>query len=89
MTDLPSLGTNCYTICKGCGMGKYAKSAFPIIDNMSKGILDLIHSDICGPMSAISIVGFNYYVRLIDDHSRKTWIYFFKSKGIGEVLKRF
>jgi transposase InsO family protein len=38
-------------------------------------------------MSSISLGGFEYYVTFIDDHSRKTWIYFLKTKS--EVFKRF
>jgi transposase InsO family protein len=56
-------------------------------DNRSKGILDLIHSDVCGPMTVASLNGYLYYVLFIDDHSRKTWIYFLKTKD--GVLARF
>ena len=52
-------------------------------------ILDLIHSYLCGPMSSVSLRGYEYYVTLIDDHSRKTWIYILKSKKSEEVLQRF
>jgi transposase InsO family protein len=38
-------------------------------------------------MSTVSIRGFNYYVSFIDDHSRKTWVYFMKTKD--EVFSRF
>ena len=31
--------------------------------------------------------GREYYLTFIDDHSRKTWIYFLKTKG--QVFKRF
>jgi hypothetical protein len=68
-------------------LGKYAKTTFPSNDSRSKGILNLIHSDVCGPMSAVSIGGFSYYVSFIDDHSRKTWIYFIKTKD--EVFSLF
>jgi hypothetical protein len=53
----------------------------------SKGVLDLIHSDVCGPMSVESVSGFKYFVLFIDDYSRKTWIYFLKAKD--EVFDRF
>jgi hypothetical protein len=32
-------------------MGKYAHKFFPSSLHMSKGILDLIHYDVCGSMS--------------------------------------
>ena len=31
-------------------------------DSRSAGVLDLIHSDLCGPMSSVSLRGFEYYV---------------------------
>jgi transposase InsO family protein len=61
--------------------------AFPSSEHRSKGILDLVHSDVCGPMSVASITGSMYYVSFIDDFSRKTWIYFLKTKD--EVFSRF
>ena len=70
-------------------MGKYTKTAFPSSDSKLAEILDLIHSDLCGPMSSISLRGYEYYVTFIDDYSRKTWIYFLKSKKFEEVLQRF
>ena len=62
----------------GCDLGKNTKKSFSRSKNRDKGILDLIHSDICGPMSSLYFSGCLYYVFFIDDHSRKSWIYFFK-----------
>jgi hypothetical protein len=42
---------------------------------------------VCGPMSSVSLGGCHFYVTFIDDHSRKTWICFLKTKS--EVFKRF
>jgi transposase InsO family protein len=74
-------------VCRGCTLGKHAKVSFPSNEHRSKVILDLVHSDVCGPMSVASITRSMYYVSFIDDFSRKTWIYFLKTKD--EVFRRF
>eukprot|EP00253_Pinus_taeda_P032579 PITA_32579 len=43
--------------------------------------------DICEPMSTKALSGAEYFVTFIDDYSRKTWIYFLKTKD--EVFGRF
>ena len=74
-------------ICKGCALGKDTKKSFPKSKNRSKGILDLIHSDICGPMSSPPLSGCLYYDLFIDDYSRKSSTYFLKSES--ETFDRF
>ena len=68
-------------ICKGCDIGMNTKKYFPNSSNKSKTILDVIHSDICGPMTSPSMSGGLYYVIFIDDCSHKSWIYFLKTKN--------
>ena len=85
--DIPELQANHEGVCKGCAQGKNAKSSFPSSDNKAKGILDIVHSDMCGPMTTTSLSGYVYYVSFIDDYSRKTWIYFLKGKK--EVFNKF
>jgi hypothetical protein len=75
------------SVCKGWAHGKNAKVAFPSSDSRSKGILDLVHSNVCGPMSVPSSSDYLYYVTFIDDCSRRTWIFFMKTKY--EVFSRF
>ena len=72
---------------KGCTLGKYTKTAFLSSDSGAAEILDLIHSDVCGPMSSSSLTGSLYYVVFIDDLSRKSCIFFMKTKG--QVFSRF
>jgi hypothetical protein len=74
-------------VCKGCALRKYTKTAFPSSDNRVAGILDVIHTDVCGPMSSASLSGFLYYVTFIYDISQKYWIFFIKTKG--RVFQRF
>ena len=63
------------------------KRPFPSSDNKAKGTLDIVHSDICGPMIATSLSKYVYYVSFIADYSHKTWIYFLKGKN--EVFSKF
>jgi hypothetical protein len=44
----------------------------------------LVHSDVYGPMSEASCSGFHYFLTLIHGNTRKTFVYFLRSKG--EVL---
>jgi hypothetical protein len=74
-------------VCKGCAQGKNVKTPFPSSDSKEKGVSDLIHSIVCGPMLATSLNGYVYYVSFIDDFSRKTWIYFLKNKD--EFFSKF
>ena len=89
VTGLPEFSTEHNDVCRGHALGKYTKTVFPSSDSRSVGVLDLIHSDLCGPMSSISLRGFKDYVTFIDDHSKKTWIYFIRSNEYEEVLHRF
>ena len=63
------------------------KNPFTKSEIKTKGTLELINSDVCGPMSSTSLSGFKYYITFIVDYSRKTWIYFLKAKS--EVFEKF
>ena len=52
--------------------------------------LELVHSDLCGPMKTASLGGAKYFVTFIDDFSRKVWIYLLKDKSkTFEAFKEF
>ena len=54
---LPKFKTEHNDVCRGCALGKYNKTAFSSSDNISEGVLELIHLDLCGPMSSASLAG--------------------------------
>ena len=60
--------------------GKNTKKTFPSSESKKKGILEIIHSNVCGSMSSSSLSGYVYYVSFIVDFSRKAWIYLSKNK---------
>ncbi|GKA31466.1 retrovirus-related pol polyprotein from transposon TNT 1-94 [Tanacetum coccineum] len=56
----------------------------------SRGRLNLLHMDLCGPMRVASINGKKYILVIVDDYSRYTWTLFLRSKDeTPEVLKDF
>jgi hypothetical protein len=87
VTGLPEFKIDHEGVCNGCVQGKNIKNPFPKRDNKEEGVLELIHSDVCGPMPSSSISAYVYYVSFIDDYSHKTWVYFLKSKD--EVFSKF
>ncbi|GKD36153.1 retrovirus-related pol polyprotein from transposon TNT 1-94, partial [Tanacetum coccineum] len=56
----------------------------------SKGLINLLHMDLCGPMRIESINGKKYILVIVDEYSRYTWTHFLRSKDeTPEVLKDF
>ena len=47
VTSLPEFEVQHDGVCQGCSLGKNVKKPFPSSDSRAKGILDLIHSDMC------------------------------------------
>ena len=87
VTGLPDLNIDHEGVCKNCAKGNNIKTPFRKSDTKTKGILELVHSYVCGPIPSTYLSGYVYYVTFIDDYSRKTWFYFLKSKA--EVFGKF
>ena len=69
------------TVCKACAEGKLRRLKFPRSVTKTDSRLELVHSDVCGPMETPSIGGHQYFVTFIADFSRMTTIYLLKSKS--------
>ena len=54
---LPKIQVKHEGICKGCVQGKNAKKTVPNSEIKAKGILDIVHSDVCGPISSSTLRG--------------------------------
>eukprot|EP00253_Pinus_taeda_P006511 PITA_06511 len=65
----------------------FNRVSFPSGGKRTKQILELVHSDVFGPVKVPSLGKSVYYVSFIGDFSRNTWIYFLKKKS--EVFDRF
>ena len=73
--------------CESCIPGKHKRTSFPQSSTQSKQHLDLVHTDLCGPMPTKSIDGSVYFLTFIDDFSRKIWFYFLRHKS--ETFAKF
>jgi hypothetical protein len=58
VTGLPELKVDHEGICNGCAQGKNIKNPFPKRENKAEGFLELIHSDVCGPIPSSSMSGY-------------------------------
>ncbi|KAL0430353.1 UNVERIFIED_CONTAM: Retrovirus-related Pol polyprotein from transposon TNT 1-94 [Sesamum radiatum] len=56
----------------------------------AKAVLELIHTDVCGPMRTPSHEQNRYFILFIDDYSRMTWVYFMREKSeVFKIFKKF
>jgi hypothetical protein len=66
VSGMPIIHSDHNEVCKGCMLGKNVKKSFPSSIKRSKEVLELVHSDICGPVSSPLQSGYLYYVIFID-----------------------
>ncbi|CAL2270429.1 unnamed protein product [Prunus armeniaca] len=77
--------------CTHCLAGKQHRTSFQHGHAQIKpNVLDIVYSDVCGPMTTSTFGGARYFVTFIDDHSRKVWAYALRTKDqVYEVFKQF
>ncbi|UYV65928.1 hypothetical protein LAZ67_3005902 [Cordylochernes scorpioides] len=69
------------TDCVQCIQGKLTETPFPKkTEYRATETLQLVHSDICGPLPTNSLSGKRYFITFTDDYSRYTKTYLLKGK---------
>ena len=66
--------------CETCVLWKAKQVKLNTVIHKSEGILDYIHSDLWGPAKVQSKGGSKYFMTLIDDYSRRVWVFLLKTK---------
>ncbi|WVZ49092.1 LOW QUALITY PROTEIN: hypothetical protein U9M48_000473, partial [Paspalum notatum var. saurae] len=76
-------------VCEACLAGKHRRALFP-----SRALrratrpLELLHRDLCGPISPPTPSGNRYFLLLIDDYSRFMWLVLLPTKdGASAAIK--
>ncbi|CAH1440299.1 unnamed protein product [Lactuca virosa] len=74
-------------VCESCLLGKMTKSPFTGTCERGEVLLDLIHTDVCGPFRSTTRDVNRFYVTFTDDYSRYGYIYLIKHKS--ETFEKF
>lgn len=92
VTGIPAINIKKET-CASCLLGKQARQPFPQKNQYrSTHLLELIHGDLCGPITPATPGHKRYVFVLIDDCSRYMWTILMKEKAkllrVSNVLKQ-
>ena len=63
------------------------KRHFAAKDDHAEILLELVHTDVCGPMNIEARGGYEYYITFIDDYSRYGYVYLMTRKS--EAFDKF
>ncbi|RVW90885.1 Retrovirus-related Pol polyprotein from transposon TNT 1-94 [Vitis vinifera] len=86
---LDSLDFSDFDICVECIKGKQTKTK-KLGANRATDVLELIHTDICGPYPTASWNGQQYFITFIDDYSRYGYLFLIHEKSQSlDVFKTF
>ena len=79
--DLPKIVKPLNSVCKHCQHGKQTRACFKTKQHMTSHPLEIVHcTDLCGPTRTKSLQGEYYFMLLISDYTRMTWVTFLKEK---------
>ena len=84
---LESLDFQSFETCEPCLMGKMARTPFSGTMERATNLLEIMHTDVCGPMSVAARGGYRYFLTFTDDLSRYGYIYLMKHKS--ETFEKF
>lgn len=78
------------TPCEVCVLGKHARNQFGESSTKTTAVLELVHTDVCGPMQVKSLESSKFFVTFIDDFSRRVVVYCVEKKSsVFDVFKQF
>src|SRR4051812_25598024 len=84
---LTSFDFESYETCQACLLGKMTKSPFSGLPKRATDLLELIHTDVCGPISTTARGGYHYFITFTDDFSRYGYVYLMRH--MSETFEKF
>jgi len=80
-SEFPFIVVDPKAVCDVCHYARHKKLPYNISLNKATSPYELLHFDIWGPISIHSIHGHSYFLTIVDDFSRFTWVSLLKSKA--------
>uniref|UniRef100_A0A803LMX4 Retroviral polymerase SH3-like domain-containing protein n=1 Tax=Chenopodium quinoa TaxID=63459 RepID=A0A803LMX4_CHEQI len=88
--ELRGVDNKCEGICIICPAAKFTKLPYTLSNSRAKHAFELIHIDIWGSFRVPTRYSQRYFLTIVDDHSRVTWVKLLKKKSQAfNALKEF
>ena len=79
--EMPKISKPTNTICESCWHDKQTKVKFKKKEHFASRPLELIHTDLCGPMRTKGLDSELYFMLMVNDYIKMTAISFLKKKS--------
>ena len=73
--------------CEPCVLGKQYRLSFHKGTHLAKACLEYLHADLWGRSPVPTHGGNKYFLSIVDDFTRKVWVFLLKSKD--QTLEKF
>ena len=74
-------------LCHVCHLSKHKHLPFKFRQNISKNAFGLLHIDTWGPFVEPTVDNSKYFLTIVDDFSRATWVFLMRAKS--DVIQIF
>ena len=74
-TYYPNTHTDKNYVCDTCHQAKQKKLSFFPSNTKTVQSFELLHIDIWGPCSVVSMLGYKFFLTIVDDFTRYTWVF--------------
>ncbi|KYN01654.1 Copia protein [Cyphomyrmex costatus] len=77
-------------ICEVCLKARQTRQPFKEVRRRAQRPLEIIHTDLCGPINPKTWDGKEYFLTFLDDYTHLTIVYLLKSKNeVFEIMKEY
>lgn len=74
--------------CQTCVESKHSRKPFKSRSFQTRRLLEIVHSDVCGPISPTTWNGKKYFLSFTDDYTRFSIIYLLEKKSSVSMFSK-